>query len=99
MSGTADVSPGGAGAVIAPEMQMLQLASGHIAAQAIHVFATLGIADLLREGAKDVQALAGLTGSRDYSAFRFDGGHIGIYVSRHAQQLLPRTIAQWLAER
>ena len=43
--------------------------------------------------------LAGLTGSRDYSAFRFDGGHIGIYVSRHAQQLLPRTIAQWLAER
>jgi polyhydroxyalkanoate synthase len=40
--------------------------------------------------------LAGLTGSRDYSAFEFDGGHIGIYVSRRAQELLPRTIAQWL---
>jgi len=40
--------------------------------------------------------LAGLTGSRDYSAFEFDGGHIGIYVSRHAQARLPGTILQWL---
>jgi polyhydroxyalkanoate synthase len=43
--------------------------------------------------------LAGLTGSRDYGSFEFDGGHIGIYVSRSAQELLPRTIAQWLASR
>ncbi len=43
--------------------------------------------------------LAGLTGSRDYSTFEFDGGHIGIYVSRRAQELLPRTIAQWLEGR
>ena len=43
--------------------------------------------------------LAGLTGSRDYSPFEFDGGHIGIYVSRSAQELLPRTIAQWLQSR
>lgn len=43
--------------------------------------------------------LAGLTGSRDYTAFEFDGGHIGIYVSRSAQELLPKTIAQWLQER
>jgi polyhydroxyalkanoate synthase len=43
--------------------------------------------------------LEGLTGSRDYSAFEFDGGHIGIYVSRGAQELLPRTIAQWLDSR
>jgi polyhydroxyalkanoate synthase len=40
--------------------------------------------------------LAGLTGSADYSEFEFDGGHIGIYVSRRAQELLPRTIAGWL---
>jgi polyhydroxyalkanoate synthase len=40
--------------------------------------------------------LAGLTGSRDYSTFEFDGGHIGIYVSRAAQELLPRTIVEWL---
>ncbi|MEX1993988.1 MAG: class III poly(R)-hydroxyalkanoic acid synthase subunit PhaC [Steroidobacteraceae bacterium] len=43
--------------------------------------------------------LAGMTGSRDYSAFEFEGGHIGIYVSRRAQELLPETIAQWLAGR
>jgi polyhydroxyalkanoate synthase len=43
--------------------------------------------------------LAGLTGSADYTPFEFDGGHIGIYVSRSAQELLPETIAQWLAAR
>ena len=41
--------------------------------------------------------LAGLVGSRDCTDFEFDGGHIGIYVSRRAQDLLPRTIADWLA--
>jgi polyhydroxyalkanoate synthase len=40
-----------------------------------------------------------LTGSRDYDSFEFDGGHIGIYVSHSAQELLPRTIAQWLDSR
>jgi polyhydroxyalkanoate synthase len=45
------------------------------------------------------RALEGLTGSCDYSAFEFDGGHIGIYVSRSAQELLPATIAQWLVAR
>ena len=43
--------------------------------------------------------LADLTGSRDYTPFEFDGGHIGIYVSRSAQELLPRTVAEWLAAR
>ena len=43
--------------------------------------------------------LAGLTGSRDYSSLEFAGGHIGIYVSRSAQALLPEAIAQWLAGR
>jgi polyhydroxyalkanoate synthase len=43
--------------------------------------------------------LARLTGSRDYTPFEFDGGHIGIYVSRSAQELLPNAIAQWLAGR
>jgi polyhydroxyalkanoate synthase len=43
--------------------------------------------------------LSGLTGSADYTPFEFDGGHIGIYVSRSAQELLPDTIAQWLAAR
>jgi polyhydroxyalkanoate synthase len=43
--------------------------------------------------------LAGLTGSRDYSTFEFEGGHIGIYVSRRAQELVPGTIARWLEQR
>jgi polyhydroxyalkanoate synthase len=43
--------------------------------------------------------LAGLTGSADYSEFEFDGGHIGIYVSRRAQELLPGKVAQWLVGR
>ena len=43
--------------------------------------------------------LEGLTASRDYGAFEFDGGHIGIYVSRAAQELLPRTIGEWLQAR
>jgi polyhydroxyalkanoate synthase len=43
--------------------------------------------------------LAGLVGSDDCTTFEFDGGHIGIYVSRSAQELLPRTIAEWLSAR
>ena len=43
--------------------------------------------------------LRGLIGSRDYTSFEFDGGHIGIYVSARAQEILPRTIAAWLAGR
>ncbi|MBM4218808.1 MAG: class III poly(R)-hydroxyalkanoic acid synthase subunit PhaC [Gammaproteobacteria bacterium] len=43
--------------------------------------------------------LAGLVGSRDYTPFEFQGGHIGIYVSRSAQQVLPGTIRQWLGTR
>jgi polyhydroxyalkanoate synthase len=43
--------------------------------------------------------LDALTASRDYTPFEFDGGHIGIYVSRRAQELLPRAIGEWLAGR
>jgi len=43
--------------------------------------------------------LRGLIGSRDYTAFEFEGGHIGVYVSSRAQELLPGTIAEWLASR
>ena len=43
--------------------------------------------------------LAGMTGSRDYSTFEFEGGHIGIYVSRRAQESVPSTIAAWLVGR
>ncbi len=40
--------------------------------------------------------LGELVASSDYTPFEFDGGHIGIYVGRNAQELLPQDIAQWL---
>jgi polyhydroxyalkanoate synthase len=45
------------------------------------------------------RALNGLTGTDDYSELEFPGGHIGIYVSRGAQQTLPPAIGRWLAAR
>lgn len=45
------------------------------------------------------RALAGLTGSRDYSELSFKGGHIGIYVSSRAQREVPATLHGWLAQR
>ncbi len=40
-----------------------------------------------------------LIGSKDYTAFEMDVGHIGMYVSGKSQKQLPETIAQWLKER
>ncbi len=38
-------------------------------------------------------------GSKDYTAFEMDVGHIGMYVSGKSQKALPETIAQWLKDR
>tara|TARA_Y100001960_G_scaffold330941_1_gene426427 strand:- start:1386 stop:2438 length:1053 start_codon:yes stop_codon:yes gene_type:complete len=43
--------------------------------------------------------LAGHVASADYSELEFDGGHIGIYVSRSAQEIVPPAIAAWLQAR
>jgi polyhydroxyalkanoate synthase len=40
-----------------------------------------------------------LVGSKDYAEHEFKGGHIGIYVSRSAQQEIPERIASWLKTR
>ena len=40
-----------------------------------------------------------LVGSKDYAEHEFKGGHIGIYVSRSAQQEIPERIAKWLKTR
>lgn len=45
------------------------------------------------------RALRPLVGSGDYSEFEFEGGHIGIYVSRQAQTVVAPRIARWLGER
>jgi polyhydroxyalkanoate synthase len=43
--------------------------------------------------------LRGLVGSRDYTAFASDTGHIGIFLSRAAAQEVTRRIAAWLGTR
>jgi len=45
------------------------------------------------------RALAPLTGSTDYQEKEYPGGHIGVFVGRHAQQVLPDDIATWLKQR
>lgn len=45
------------------------------------------------------KVLPGYISSTDYTEVAFKGGHIGIYVSSSAQQRIPPTIADWLAER
>lgn len=45
------------------------------------------------------QALRRLYGGRDYSEIAFDGGHIGIYVSRQASRQIAPAIADWLRSR
>ncbi len=45
------------------------------------------------------RALKEQIASSDYSEFQFEGGHIGIYVSRQAQTVVAPRIAEWLSER
>lgn len=45
------------------------------------------------------KALAALTGSQDYQEQELAGGHIGVFVGRHAQQQLPDLISGWLNAR
>ena len=45
------------------------------------------------------RVLADHVASADYSELTFDGGHIGIYVSRSAQEKVPPTVAAWLQAR
>lgn len=48
---------------LAPRDALWELENGHFAAQAVHVAARLGIADLLRDGPLTVDELANATGS------------------------------------
>jgi polyhydroxyalkanoate synthase len=45
------------------------------------------------------KALAGCVSSSDYTELEFPGGHIGIYVSARAREMLPQAIADWLSKR
>ena len=44
-------------------------------------------------------ALGNHIGNSDYTVLGFPGGHIGLYVSTRAHEVLPRAIDEWLAER
>jgi polyhydroxyalkanoate synthase len=45
------------------------------------------------------EALERLVGGGDYTALRFDLGHIGMYISARAQREVPAAISSWLATR
>lgn len=55
---------------VTPETQMLRLASGHVAAQAVHVFASLGLADMLSAQPRTADHLASESGADPASLFR-----------------------------
>jgi SAM-dependent methyltransferase len=43
---------------VSPEIRMLQLASAHVPARALHVFASLGLHDALSSGPRDLESVA-----------------------------------------
>ena len=45
------------------------------------------------------KALDGCTNSEDYSELEFPGGHIGIYVSKRAHNMIPPSVGNWLENR
>ncbi len=61
----------------------------------LNVYATLD--HIVPPGAS--RALQRHVGSADYSEFLFEGGHIGIYVSKKAQTIVAPHIADWLTTR
>lgn len=45
------------------------------------------------------RALLGLCGTQFYQELELDTGHIGLFVSRKAQQVIPHKLTEWLSER
>ena len=60
----------GADATVPAEIRMLRLASGHLPARAVHVFAALGIADILQRDAATADEIAGQIGAHGPSLYR-----------------------------
>src|ERR1044071_5215204 len=55
---------------VPPPMQMLRLISGFWISRCIYIAAKLGIADLLKDGPRSAEELAGATGTHASSLFR-----------------------------
>jgi len=69
---------------IPPPVQLFEIATGFMKAQAIYVAAKLGIADLLKDGPKKVDELANITGVHSNSLYRLLRAlaSIGIFAER-----------------
>src|SRR5215510_4411104 len=69
---------------VAPEYALIQMMFGGLLAQAIYSAAKLGIADLLADGPKPVEALARLSGTRGASLYRVLRAlaSMGVFVER-----------------
>jgi hypothetical protein len=55
---------------IPPPVQLFEIATGFMKAQAIYVAAKLGIADLLKDGPRKIDELASITGAHSNSLYR-----------------------------
>jgi hypothetical protein len=55
---------------ILDRVEIVKLALGYVAAQALHAAATLGIADLLTSGPRDIEELAAATQAHGPSLYR-----------------------------
>ena len=53
-----------------PAVQMMRLINGYQVSQALHVVATLGIADLLRDGPRSSESLAEMVGADRDALYR-----------------------------
>ncbi len=53
-----------------PQELLMGLALGYMLARAVHVAADMGLADLLRDGPRTINELAGATGAQPQSLFR-----------------------------
>jgi hypothetical protein len=72
---------------IPPAIQMFNLLNGFMRSQAIHVAAKLGLADLLKDGARDVDKIAKLTKVNADALYRLLRAlsSIGIFVEKKAK--------------
>jgi hypothetical protein len=79
-------------------LQLLRMTEGLIVHQILSATASLGIADLLREGAKDISAIADAAKVDEqslYRALRFLAGH-GVFCETAPRRFANSQLSQWL---
>jgi O-methyltransferase len=79
-------------------LQLLRMTEGLIVHQTLNATASLGIADLLREGAKDISTIADAANVDEqalYRALRFLAGH-GVFCETAPRQFANSQLSEWL---